>query len=177
MPSLVFQGIRSRVCLLALHIYYGTTTPPLRLSGTRCQIIYSSPPGYRMALRSARSFSISSIWTCNVAFSASCQSSAAPAWDRDSSLASTSANNPLRLLYLLMRDMRASRRLLAFLLTSWKALHSEQFFRLHRPCLLLHTGFLFGSLTQGQAGSFLNGFTCHWHLARPVVWREAMLFV
>ena len=26
MPSLVFQGIRSRVCLLALHIYYGTTT-------------------------------------------------------------------------------------------------------------------------------------------------------
>ena len=128
-----------------------------------------------MALNSSRSFSFSSIWTCHVAISAICQSSAAPAWDRVSSLASTLANSALRLLRLLTRETRERRRLLAFLLSTWKALHSEQFLFLHRPCLLLHCGLLSGSLMQGRSGPPFTCLACRRRLVRLVVSLDAML--
>ena len=130
-----------------------------------------------MALNSLRSFSFSSIWTCHAAISALCQSSAAPAWDRVSSLASTSANSALRLLRLLIHATRERWRLFALLLSPWKALHGEQFLFLHRPCLLLYWGFFSGSLMQGRSGPLLIGLFCCRRLARFVVWLDAMLFL
>ena len=130
-----------------------------------------------MAFNYSRNFNFSSICTCHAATSATCQSSAAPACARVSSLVSISASSALRLLRLLIRATRERWRLFAFLLSPWKALHGEQFLFLHRPCLLLHWGFFSGFLMQGRSGPLLVGLFCCRRLARFVIWLDAILFL
>ena len=164
--DLVFQGVRSRVRSPVLLFCYRTTTPPSGHRHAMSMIYTAMTSADLMAFNISRSLSISTICTCHVATSASCQSSAFPACANAASLASTSASNALRLLHLVVRETRERRRLFTLLLSPWNSLQGGQFFFLHFPRLSLHWGLASGLLMQGLLASPPVGLFCRRRLSR-----------